>query len=159
MLKSALLQIKRKYPVILGIACGLISLCFVLIADKQQALFWANRCLIQAYDSSGEGRLKNWSLHITEDSFLRLRKTYYNGRQEYYSFNLHRFNNFTYLGTEASGIIHIYTKADDVIVQTYNDPAGNIDSMSTTLNIPVRNISLGQLDTLRTTLLFLKAEE
>ncbi|WP_158827009.1 hypothetical protein [Mucilaginibacter lacusdianchii] len=158
MVKSALWNAQRKSPVLGGIVCGVLSLCFKPTADKQQALFWGNRCLIQAYDSSGDGRLKNWSLNITDDSFLRLRKTYYNGRQEYFSFSLRRFNDFSYLGTETSGIIRMYTKADDIIVQTYRDPKGDIDSMAHTLNVPVRNLSSGQLDTLRNTLLFLKSQ-
>lgn len=158
MIKSALLKIKRLHPVALSIGCGMLSYCFIEYTDKQQAIFWSNKCLINAYDSSGEGRIKSWSLRLTDDAFIRLRKIYYNNRQEYYSFNVHRFTDISYLGTESAGILRLHTKADDIIVQTYNDPKGNVDSMSTTLNIPVKDITTGQLDSLRNALLYLKSQ-
>ncbi|MDB5063562.1 MAG: hypothetical protein JWP67_3405, partial [Mucilaginibacter sp.] len=50
------------------------------------------------------------------------------------------------------------TQADDIIVQTYNDPQGDMDSMATTLNIPVKKTAQARLDSLRQALQFLKAK-
>jgi hypothetical protein len=55
--------------------------------------------------------------------FLRLRKIFQNGKQEYYSCQLHNFDDLDYIGTTTSGLLKINTKADDIIVQTYNDRA------------------------------------
>jgi hypothetical protein len=45
---------------------------------------------------------------------------------------------------------------DDIIVQTYDDPKGNIDSMATTLTIPVKDMTPEKLDSLNDALDFLK---
>ena len=87
---------------------------------------------------------------------MRLRKTFQNGKQEYYSCQLHNFNDLDYLGTTATGILKISTKADDIIVQTYNDHAGDVDSMTTVLNIPVKNMEPAQVDSLYKALLYFK---
>lgn len=125
-------------------------------ADKQQTISWSNQCLFQCFDASGEIKLKKWDLSLTADAFLRFRKTYLNGRQEYYSFNLRRFKDLDYLGTATRGTIRIKTLADDIIVQTYNDRKGNVDSMTTTLSIPVKNMDAERLDSLYNALNYLK---
>jgi hypothetical protein len=156
MLKSTFVKDKVRYLLLLLLTVSLISYGFTLYTDKQQALLWASRCLLQSFDASGELKLKKWDLSVTPDAFIRFKKTYQNGRQEYYSFNLHRFKGLDYLGTTTKGTLRFKTLADDVIVQTYNDPKGNVDSMSTTLKIPLRNIEAEQLDSLLTTLTYLK---
>jgi hypothetical protein len=50
------------------------------------------------------------------------------------------------------------TKADDIIVQTYNDRHGDVDSMTTVLNIPVKNIEPERLDSLREAFNYFKAK-
>jgi hypothetical protein len=62
------------------------------------------------------------------------------------------------LGTEESGMLILRTGDADVIVQTYNDPAGNIDSMSNSLKIPVKNINVNRLDSLTQDLMQIKME-
>ena len=128
---------------------GIILFLFVAVSvccsfktgmSDQNWLSWANRCLTQSYDPSGDTKLKKWELSVTGDYFIRLRKTYAKGKQEYYSCHLHSFNDLDYTGTTARGIIRISTNADDIIVQTYNDRRGDIDSMTTTLSIPVKNM-------------------
>jgi hypothetical protein len=54
-----------------------------------------------------------------------------------------------YLGTTSAGWLKITTKSDNIIVQTHNDRKGNIDTMATSLIIPVRNIEPEQVDSLR----------
>lgn len=124
--------------------------------DATTAVSWSNRCLNQTYDPSGEVRLKKWELNVTEDLFVRLRKTYLNGKQEYYSFRIKRFNDVTYLGTATVGTLQLKTDADNIIEQTYNDPKGDEDNMTQTLNIPVKNMEPERLDSLRTALMFLR---
>ncbi|MDT3404755.1 hypothetical protein QE417_003827 [Mucilaginibacter terrae] len=125
--------------------------------NRQQALLWSSQCLYQAFNTD-EVKLKNWELNITPDYFVRLRKTYPNGKQEYFSFHLKRFNTIDYYGNTTRGLLCFKTQADDIIVQTHNDRKGNIDSMATTLKISVKNMSAERLDSLLTALNYLKQQ-
>lgn len=149
----------KKPGIILSIFIGL-SVCysFKTSMNDQDWLSWANRCLTQSYDPSGDAKLKKFELSVTGDYFLRLRKTYAKGKQEYYSFNLHHLNDMNYLGNTASGTLALKTIADDIIVQTYNDRNGDVDSMTTVLNIPVKNMEPERLDSLRSALNYFKAK-
>ncbi len=95
---------------------------------------------------------------VTDDSFIRLRKTYQNGKQEYFSFQLRRLNDVDYVGDTNTGTLQLRAKADDIIVQTYNDKKGDVDSMATVLNIPVKNMEPERLDSLRTALNYFKTK-
>lgn len=124
---------------------------------EEQWYYWTNKTLVQSYDSFSDTHLRKFELNLTDNGFIRMRRTYTNGKQEYYSFHTRKFKDINYLGTVSSGTLQLKTMADDIIVQTYDDPKGNIDSMATTLNIQVRNIEPGQLDSLREALLFFKS--
>ncbi|MFD1258120.1 hypothetical protein ACFQ3S_15035 [Mucilaginibacter terrae] len=139
------------------LSLSLIAYSFTWYADKQQALLWASKCLLQSFDNLAEPKLKKWDLTLTPDAFIRFKKTYQGGRQEYYSFNLHRFKDIDYIGTNIKGTLRIKTLGYDVIVQTYNDPKGNVDSMSTSLKIPVKGLEAEQLDSLLNNLIYLKS--
>jgi hypothetical protein len=117
--------------------------------DDADWLAYANRCLTQSFDQSADPKLKKVEISVTTDYFIRLRKTYAKDMQEYYSFNLHHLNDFDYLGSTTTGILEFKTQADDIIVQTYNDRRGDIDSMTTSLGIPVKNMEPERLDSLR----------
>ena len=119
---------------------------------------WSNKTLLHIYDPTTEVKLKKWELTITDDLFLRFRKTYTNGKLEYYSSHLHSFNDLDYLGTARVGSLTISTQADDIIVQTYNDRKGDVDSMTNVLSIPVRNMEPEQVDSLRNALQTFKKE-
>jgi hypothetical protein len=149
----------RKIGITLSVIIGL-SLCYSFKTgmNDQDWLSWANRCLTQSYDPSGDVKLKKWELSVTGDYFLRLRKTYAKGKQEYYSFNLHHLDDMNYIGNTASGTLELKTVSDDIIVQTYNDRAGDVDSMTTVLNIPVKNMEPERLDSLRNALNYFKAK-
>jgi hypothetical protein len=121
-------------------------------------LTWANKCLTQSYDPSADAKLKKWELSVTPEYFVRLRKTYAKGKQEYYSFNLHAFNDMDYLGNTNNGTLELKANADDIIVQTYNDRNGDVDSMATALNIPVKNMEPERLDSLREALNYFKGK-
>jgi len=63
------------------------------------------------------------------------------------------------VGAANTDTLQVTTKADDIIVQTYNDPKGDVDSMATTLNVPVKKTAQPGLDSLRQVLNFLKAKD
>jgi len=126
--------------------------------DDQDWLAYVNRTLPQAYDQSTDPKLKKLEIYLTPDYFVRLRKTYAKDMQEYYSFNLHQFNDMDYLGSTAVGTLSLKTMADDIIVQTYNDRHGDIDSMTTVLDIPVKNMEPERLDSLREAFNYFKAK-
>ncbi len=126
--------------------------------DDQDWLAYVNRSLTQSYDQSTDLKLKKVEISLTPDYFVRLRKTYAKNMQEYYSFNLHQFNDMDYLGNTTAGILSLKTMADDIIVQTYNDRNGDIDSMTTALDIPVKNMEPERLDSLREAFNYFKAK-
>lgn len=135
---------------------GIINYCFVPALDEQEMLTWSNRCFTESYNPPAEEKLKKWEFTLTSDAFVRLRKTYTNGKQEYYSFHLHRLNDMAYLGTPATGTLQFKTGSDDIIVQTYNDRKGDVDSMTNVLNIPVKNMGAERLDSLQKVIEYFK---
>ncbi|WP_342647899.1 hypothetical protein [Mucilaginibacter sp. CSA2-8R] len=137
--------------------CAALSLSFTVEFDKISAIDFSSRCLYKGFDPTDEGKITGWQFYVTPDNFMRFKKIYFKGRQAYFSFNIHRFQDLSYIGDHNRGIVQIKTQADDIIVQTYNDPKGNVDSMSTILKIPVRNVSAEQIDSLKKALTFLKA--
>jgi hypothetical protein len=149
MIRSVIQKTKKLY--ILGsiVLLAVLHYSFKPAMDEQEMLTWGNRCLTESYDPSGEAKLKKWELVLTGDSFLRLRKTYNNGKQEYFSFQLHRFTDMDYLGSIINGTLQLKAKSDDIIVQTYNDPREDIDTMATQLNLPVKNMEPERLDSLQ----------
>lgn len=124
--------------------------------DEKEWLQWSNKCLNESYDPSNETKLKAWELSITPEHFLRLRKTFQHGKQEYFSLYLHAFDNLDYTGNTDHGSLQIKAAEDDIIVQTYDDPKGNVDSMATSLALPVKNMLPERLDSLKSALLFFK---
>jgi len=156
MIRSVIQKSKKTYFLIAIVLLSLLHYSFKPKVDEQELLAWSNRCLAESYDASGEAQLKKWDLVLTGDAFIRLRKTYQNGKQEYYSFQLHRFNDMNYLGTTTNGTLQLKAIADDIIVQTYNDPKGEIDTMATQLNLPVKNMEPERLDSLIVALNYFK---
>jgi hypothetical protein len=156
MIKSVLHK-TTKYCFLAGaILAGLLYASFKPGPDDTELLAWSNKCFTESYDTTGMYKLKSWQLTLTGDAFIRLRKIYKNGKEEYYSFHLQRFNDMAYLGTTTSGTLQLKTIADDIIVQTYNDPKGDIDSVATQLNLPFKNMEPQRLDSLQTALNYFK---
>jgi len=139
---------------------GLSLLCsFLMLPSKGETLKWIEDCLKERFNSaSGVAKLKKWELSLSDKGFFRLRKFYPGGKQEYYSFNVSRFNDLDYIGAADGGELLIETIGDDIIVQTYNDPKGNIDSMSSKVVIPLLNAEPELLDSLRNGFFLLKQE-
>jgi hypothetical protein len=124
--------------------------------DEQEWLQWSNKCLNECYDPSGEAKLKGWELTVTPEHFVRLRKTYQHGKQEYFSLQLRMFNDLDFLGDVNHGMLWLKADKDDIIVQTYDDPKGNVDSMANVLELPVKNMQADRLDSLHQALMYLK---
>ncbi|PTQ92947.1 hypothetical protein C8P68_11078 [Mucilaginibacter yixingensis] len=137
--------------IVAALLCG-----FKAAPDVAELLGWSNHCLNRYYDQSAESKLKKLELTLTDDYFFRLRKTYQTGKQEYFSMKMHSFDDLDYSGSPTAGTLIIKTKADDIIVQTYNDRLGNVDSMATQLNIPVKDMDVEEVDSLRSALISLK---
>ncbi|TSD67706.1 hypothetical protein FFF34_010050 [Inquilinus sp. KBS0705] len=132
---------------------------FKAFMDEQEWITWGNRFLTESYDPSTEAKIKKWEISLTPDHFIRLQKTYQQGKREYYSFNLQRFNGLEYVpGQAATDTLEMKTQADDIIIQTFDDPKGDIDSMGTILDIPVKKLAPERLDSLKQALQFLKAK-
>jgi len=159
MLKVAGVKNKKVFLIGAIVLFGFTGLCFTTLTNDQLLWLWSNKCLVESFTDDGGQKLKKWELSLTSDDFIRLRKTYPNGKQEYFSFHVHRFKDFDYLGTTVSGILQFKTMADDVIVQTYNDPKGDIDTMATSLSISVKNMAPERLDSLRTALIYFKEKK
>lgn len=158
MIKSVLLKSKKTFIILSAIFAAAVSYCFVASVANPDWLSWGNKCLAQSFDPLVGLKLKKWELVLTDDSFIRLRKIYQNGKQEYFSFHLQQLDDVDYLGNTTTGTLQLKAKADDIIVQTYNDKKGNIDSMATTLTIPVKNMEPERLDSLKEALNYFKTK-
>lgn len=159
-MKTSLLPVKKKTLIITIITfSGLFLGGFKPFSAEQEWINWGNRFLNESYDPTAEPKLKKYEITLTEDHFIRLRKTYQHGKQEYYSFNLKRFAELGYLpGTAETDTLELKTQADDIIFQTYEDPQGDIDSMATHWDLPVKKLSPKRLDSLKQALNFLKGK-
>lgn len=105
---------------------------------------------------SGAVKIRQFELLLNDEGFLRYRRTYINGKQEYYSLNLLRIRAIDYLGNTVSGDLSIQTQEDDVIVQTFNDRSGNVDSMATHFRLPLISVQAEDLVALNNDLLEMK---
>lgn len=112
---------------------------------NDEAIFMQKK-LVDHYDRSQEAAgLERGELMVTNTGFCRYKKFFENGKIEYFSFNLLKFKDLDYLGTVSHGRLLLHTEEDDVIVQTYNDKLGDLDSMASDLTIPLKNIDAEEL--------------
>ncbi|RYZ18806.1 MAG: hypothetical protein EOP49_49190 [Sphingobacteriales bacterium] len=95
-----------------------------------------------------ETALEKVQLEANAKAVKHLRKTYQNGKQEYFSLQLHLLEDMAYLGTANVGTLQLRTKEDEVIVQTYKDRSGDVDSMSTSMVIPLKDVEADDLNKL-----------
>lgn len=156
MIKSVLQKTKKLYLLVAIVLLAVLHFSFKPAMNEQEMVDWGNKCFKESFDPSGQAKLKKWELLLTNDCFVRLRKTYSNGKQEYFSFHLHRLTDMNYLGSTANGTLRLKAKSDDIIVQTYNDPHEDIDTMATQLDISVKNMEPERLDSLQMVLNYFK---
>lgn len=159
MVKSILSKVKENLIPLLILLSVSFSYAFRSEMGEKEWLDWSNKCLSESYDPSTDIKLKKWEITVTPEHFIRLRKTYQHGRQEYYSFHLNKLDSVKYLGESTAGQLHFKTIADDIIVQTYEDPKGDIDSMATVLDIPVKGMSQERIDSLKDAIKFFKEDK
>lgn len=131
------------------IAFSALNYGFKAEMSEQEWLNWSNKCLNTSFTPGTDLSLKKWEITLTNDYFLRIRKTYQQGKQEYFSLHLGRLTGIEYLPGDTLGTIRLNTRADDIIVQTYEDPEGDLDSMATSLNLPVHNMPTARFDSLK----------
>ena len=128
------------------VALGL-TLCAVSTFDllEEEALYIEKK-LSDHYDISQEGPdILSYELQVTNSGFCRYKRHFANGKIDYFSFNTVRFKKLEYSGTQKSGRLFLLTIKDDVIVQTFNDSEGDVDSMATFLSIPLKDMSRADL--------------
>lgn len=140
--------------------CGVLLLCITAFKSDEQLqrlTEQTQQTLTALHGIDAEAlKIKKCEITLSYEGFLRYRKTFLNGKQEYYSLNVSRLRDLNYFGSTASGRLNIQTLEDDVIVQTYNDRAGNVDSMSVLLSIPLKDVDPQQLITLQHNLFEIK---
>jgi hypothetical protein len=137
------------------VCCMLVafSIIFSGFAFPEDSRVFVHAFLNKYYDKEGQkDALKRYELNVTNTGFCRYRKVFANGKEEFFSFNLSRFQSMDFYGDVNHGILYLRTKSDDVIVQTRNDRAGAVDSMATYMAIPLRNIDVEQLNELNSRL-------
>ena len=156
MIKSVLFKTKKLIFSILIILSVVANYAFGPGMGEKEWLDWSNKFLSESFNSSLESRLKKWEITVSPERFIRLRKFYPHGKQEYYSLHINKLDSINYVQTATGGELRFKTIADDVIVQTYEDPKGNIDSMSTVLVVPVKEITPERLDSLNDALKYFK---
>ena len=105
------------------------------------------KSFLDHYDISQESKqIKRYELNITNNGFCRYKRYYNNGKTEYFAFKLAKFKDMDYFGSPTAGKLFIRTKGDDVIVQTYKDRGGDVDSMATQVIIPLKNVEAEDLN-------------
>jgi hypothetical protein len=127
--------------------CLSLLICMVVMAFSSPLQFdeqasFLHKILNDHHDQGEkETGIKRFELNVTNSGFCRYKRFFVNGKVEYFSFNLVKFRDMDFYGTENKGSLCLRTKGEDVIVQTYNDRRnGDIDSMASCMSIPLKNI-------------------
>ncbi|MBB6500443.1 hypothetical protein [Pedobacter cryoconitis] len=144
----------KKFTISLKI-CSFTLLCAVFLSfssygPTEEEAVYVQQKLYNHYNAEVSGKsIKKYELHVTNTGFCRYKCFLNSGKIEYFSFNLLKYKEIDYAGTTQTGTLILRTKGDDVIVQTYNDSKGeDVDSMSTFMVIPLKNIEPEELNDL-----------
>jgi len=138
-------------------ALGLVLCAFAIGGSVEDYVKFLQDSFSQHYDIQQEiAQVKRYELNVTNTGFCRYKRYYNNGKIEYFAFKLSKFKDMDYYGTTTSGKLFLRTKSDDVIVQTYNDKGGDVDSMATYVVIPMKNIEVEDLNQIRENLVKVK---
>ncbi|TCC87100.1 hypothetical protein [Pedobacter hiemivivus] len=126
----------------LFLSLSLILMAFTAHSLLDEQLVYIQKKLSEHHDNEHSGeQIKRYELNVTNNGFCRYKRYYLSGKIEYFSFNLVKFKDLDYYGTDKNGQLYLRTKGEDVIVQTYNDKkGGDVDSMATYMAIPLKNI-------------------
>lgn len=125
----------------LFIVVCLVFTAFSAFIPFDEQLVYIQQKLIDHYDSAQESKeVKRYELNVTNNGFCRYKRYFNNGKVEYFSFRLAKFSGMDYYGTDKNGKLYLRTKGEDVIVQTHNDPKGDVDSMANYMSIPLKDM-------------------
>lgn len=132
---------------------GLLGLVFCAFSDPEsitQYIDSLQKSFTDHYDAEQEiSQVKRYEFNVTNNGFCRYKRYFSNGKTEYFAFKLSKFKDMDYVGTTVSGQLYLYTKGDDIIVQTYKDRGGDVDSMATRLMVPLKNMEPEDLNLIR----------
>lgn len=153
-----------RYPGVLPISGILICLSIIFFSASgrqydsihqfaERVLFRLNK---MHHPESSLLKIRKCELLLSDEGFLRYRKTYISGKQEYYSLNITRVSSMDYIGDTGSGNLVLKTMEDDVIVQTFNDRNGNVDSMATHFRLDLHTVEPEDLVALQDDILGMK---
>ncbi len=122
-----------------------------LITDSltEDSVFLKNRLVAHYDDQFAAKQVTQYELSVTSTGFCRYKRIDQDGKIEYFAFNFLRYKDADFLGTSARGFLYLRTKEDDVIVQTYKDRRGDVDSMANYLMIiPLKQVEAEDLNNL-----------
>lgn len=144
----------KKFTMCLKISLGSMFLVFLCAFSDPDQLAESTavlqKYLTDHYDFSQESnQIKRYELNFTNNGFCRYKRYFNNGKTEYFAFKLSKFKNLDYFGDTTSGKLLLHTKGDDVIVQTYNDKGGDVDSMATQIELPLKRMEAEDLNLLQ----------
>lgn len=146
-------------PFFLLFLCGFF--CLFSAFSEPDLLAWLKQSqekLLMSYASELElVKVKKVDIQLTKEGFFRYRRTLMSGKQEYFAFNLSQLETMHYLGTTQSGYLVFQTLPESVIVQTFRDNRGNIDTMASEVRMPLKSIEADDLAQLQAC--FLKVRE
>ena len=124
-------------------------MAFSVPSDMMEETLFVQNMLKEHYDELAvKPTLKKYELNVTNSGFCRYKRFYTGGKVEYFSFNFCKFKDIDYLGSDKAGMLILRTVGDDVIVQTYNDRKGDVDSMANYMSIPLKNVEAEALSAL-----------
>lgn len=146
-----MLNAMKKFTLNLKI-CFILAMCLLFMAFSKpkwldEQTDYIQQLLIAHYNEELEtSQIKHYELNVTNSGFCRYKRFFKSGKIEYFSFNLMKFKDLDYQGTDTTGALFLYTRGDDVIVQTYNDKnEEDVDTMASYMSIPVRNVKSNDL--------------
>ncbi len=100
----------------------------------------------QQYQAEKDFGVKKTSFEISDNGFVRYKRTTTENKTEYYSVKLDKIQEVIYLGNEKTGWLILKCMESSIIFQTYQDANGNIDEMVNEIKIPIKNIDVVELN-------------
>ena len=134
--------------------------CFISNQDNLSFLTAKNEVMSQykLYNAERDLGLKSTSFEISDNGFIRYKKTANDNKSEFYSVKANELQDISYLGNENAGWLLLKFTNEAVIYQTYNDKSGNTDEMRSEIKIPLKHINVNEINSLVVAVNSLKQE-
>lgn len=100
----------------------------------------------QSYQAEKDLGMKAYTFDISNNGFIRYRRTATNNKMEYFSVRLDKVLQINYLGNESAGWIVLKCEKESVIYQTYRDAKGDVDNMVDEIKFPVKAIEVQKIN-------------